>query len=105
MGLAQKDQLICYFKLWKLLDNLIAICFDTTTCNNDWKAGCEALIEKEIRRAILWAACWHHIHDLHIKHVWETVIRNHDGPIKSLLKMLQDNWESFSHEKNRYYYF
>ena len=98
-GVAQKDQFINHFKSWKLLDDLIAFCFDTTTSNTGCKAGSAVLIEKDIGRATLWAACQHHIYELHIKHVWEAVIGKHSGPIVPLLKMLQDNWDSISHEK------
>ena len=56
------------------------------------------MIEKEIGHAILWTACRHHVYELHIKHVWDAVVGHHNGPIEPLLKLLQDNWDSISHE-------
>lgn len=97
-GHAQKDAFIKCFSSWNLLDNLIALVFDTTSSNTGWKNGCAALVEKEVGHALLWTACRHHVYELHVRHVWDAVNGSHNGPIEPILKMLQDIWDSISPE-------
>lgn len=78
---------------WYLKDKVIGLCFDTTASNSGIRNGCCSLMEKELKRAVLWCACRHHFTELHIKHAWQA-IRNEKtvGPEDVLFKKFQAEW-------------
>ena len=51
----------------------MAVVFDTTASNSGKWQGSVTLFEQKIERALLWLACHHHVSELCIKHVHETV--------------------------------
>ena len=51
------------------IDNIIAMCWDTTASNTGVHKGSATLFEKYIKKAILWLGCRHHIGEVPIRHV------------------------------------
>lgn len=49
---------------WNLSKKVEAACFDTTNANTGWKNGAVALLEKLLRRSLLWLPCRHHIYEI-----------------------------------------
>ena len=55
---------------WDLpLQQIIALCYDTTASNSGKLKGSVKLVEAIVKHACLWLACRHHVGELHIKHV------------------------------------
>ena len=70
---------------WKCRSNISAMVFDTTAANTGHlTAGCICIQEK-LGRALLWCACRHHVGELILSKVWNTldveVSRNKDVTI------------------------
>lgn len=91
-GKSQKDEVVKLLRDWKLEPNLIGVVFDTTASNTGVRSGCAVLLEKEFNKPLLWLACRHHIHELHIRHAWDAVAGQSNSPIEPLLKRFQQQW-------------
>ena len=52
-----------------------------------------------IEKSVLWLACRHHIHELHIKHVVGKVTGNTKDPGVALFRRLKRNWSSLQVDK------
>lgn len=79
------------------MNNVICgIVFDTTASNTGrWRGAC-ALIEATLGRALLWLGCRHHIYELHMKHVTETVTGVTKEPGVKLFRRLKAEWNNLS---------
>ena len=58
------------------------------------------MIEERLQKATLWIACRHHIYELHMKHVCETVTGSTKDPGIKLFRRLRTEWNSLSINKN-----
>ena len=47
---------------WEIKEQVIGMCFDTTSSNTGVHAGACTLIEKLLQKELLYLACYHHIH-------------------------------------------
>lgn len=43
--------------------------FDTTSSNTGRFKGSATAIESTLNKAVLWLACYHHVYEIHVKHV------------------------------------
>lgn len=99
-GVSQKDAVIKMLDDWKVKENVVALVFDTTASNTGVRNGCAVLIEKEIKRSLLWLACRHHVYEVHMKNIWQDLSGKTVGPDELLFKRFQSNWDNFSHDLN-----
>jgi len=97
-GLTQKSVVFSLLQEWDVVEDVIALVFDTTASNTGIHNGCSKLIECELKRGILWLACRHHIYELHIRHVWTAVAGSANSPVEPLLKRFQHDWSMLDHE-------
>ena len=66
---------------WKLIENIWAIVFDTTSTNTGVHNGACTILEAEfIKRKLLWLACRHHILELILKAVWKRLFGPSSSP-------------------------
>ena len=66
---------------WKLIENIWAIVFDTTSTNTGVHNGACTILEAEfIKRKLLWLACRHHIPELILKAVWKRLFGPSSSP-------------------------
>ena len=92
---------ISMLKSWSVKDKVIGFCFDTTASNSGIRNGCCALMEKELKRAVLWYACRHHSTELHIKHAWQKITNERTiGPEDILFKKFQTEWEMLDRDSS-----
>ena len=70
------------------IDNIIAMCWDTTASNTGVRKGSATLFEKYIKKAILWLGCKHHIGEVHISHVNIRVRGPTKGPTDPMFLVL-----------------
>ena len=66
-GAHQTVEVVKLLKDWGVWENLIALCFDTTSDNTGRVKGACTRIEKEMGFALLWLACQRHVFEVHIK--------------------------------------
>ena len=89
------DQMEVVTKLiedWEVTDHIMALGFDTTASNTGVHAGAVTLVEQHLGRAVMWAACQRHVHELHIKHAAEYVFGPSTGPSDKMFKKFRENW-------------
>ena len=94
-GRSQKEAVMGLITSWSIQYNIIAVVFDTTASNTGVRNGSATLLQEEVERPVLWLACRHHMHKLHIRHVWDLVCGSANSPIEPLLKRFLDKWETF----------
>ena len=61
-------------------ENIRVIVFDTTASNTGVYRGAVTLLEFELNRKVIWAACRHHIPELEIRNVWSMLFGDNYGP-------------------------
>ena len=86
---------------WSVKDKVIGFCFETTASNSGIRNGCCALMEKELKRTVLWCACRHYSTELHIKHAWQKITHETTiGPEDVLFKKFQKEWEMLDQDSS-----
>ena len=99
-GKTEAEEVISSLKDWGLQSNVYAMCFDTTSSNTGWKKGACVLIEKGLNRPLLWLACLHHIDELLLKTVWQTLFGIDMEPSYAEFKQFQKSWDTL--DKNNF---
>ncbi len=79
-------------KDWCILENVRAMCFDTTISNTGKKSVACALLEQKLNKELLSFACRHHIMELIISAVFEVCIGVTSSPEVTLFKRFQVYW-------------
>lgn len=74
---------------WIALDQVQALCFDTTASNTGYLNGACILLEQKIGRDLLYFACRHHIFELVLKAVFECKMTASSGPKVQLFERLK----------------
>ena len=81
---------------WSVECEVKGVVFDTTSSNSGRKSGTCLRVEQFLGKPVLWLACRHHIHELHIKHVVGKVTGNTKDPGVSLFRRLKKEWHSLT---------
>ena len=84
---------------WGINEEVKGVVFDTTSSNSGWKTGTCMRVEQSLEKPVLWLACRHHIHELHIKHVVGKVTGNTKDPGVALFRRLKKDWNSLQVDK------
>lgn len=76
----------------QLLNTVQALCCDTTTSNTGRVKGACVLLERKLRKDLLYLPCRHHIYELVLKSAFEACIGTSSGPETGLFKRFQQAW-------------
>ena len=68
--------------------------FDTTSSNTGAEIGACKLLEDWLEKPILWLACRHHVHELHLKRVIQGITGQTKDPGMALFRRLKSQWYS-----------
>lgn len=98
-GEEQAEATIQCLTLWGVSDDVIGMCFDTTSSNTGTKKGACILLEQKIGRNLLHFACRHHIFELVIGGVFEELMGPSRGPNISLFERFQQKWSNIDKTK------
>lgn len=81
---------------WQLKDKVQAICFDTTSTNTGQTNGAAVLLEKLLKRSLLYLPCRHHIYELILKYVFlQKILKSSTvGPDIPLLNRFKQSWHT-----------
>lgn len=63
-------------KIWDEMNFVQACCFDTTSVNTGHLAGAATVLERLLKRNLLWIPCRHHIYELCLKAIFEDQVKN-----------------------------
>ena len=99
-GLAEANTVIEVLTSWNICKEVIGIVFDTTASNTGVDSGACKFVEEWCKTAILWLACRHHIAELHIGNVVQTVTGNTKDPGVPLFRRLKKEWSKLNIDLN-----
>ena len=72
--------------------------FDTAVTNTDIYKGTCQFIEKSLGCPLLYLVCRHHVAELILKAVWQTVFGKNTCPNYPILNDFAEKWTSLNHE-------
>jgi hypothetical protein len=79
---------------WNLAEKVAGLSFDTTASNSGRLSGAAHLLEQKLGRILLNLACRHHVYELMLKAVFETLAGSSTGPDVGLFHRFQKQWNS-----------
>lgn len=82
---------------WNLTDRINFMCFDTTASNTGVHAGTCILLEEKLGRNLISLACRHHIMELMVGKVFDTLMGPSSGPNIKLFQRFRECWGSIDH--------
>ena len=93
-GAAEAEVIKDLLTQWDIKKELCGMVFDTTSSNSGAEIGACRCLEDWLETPILWLACRHHIHELHLKRVVQGVTGQTKDPGVALFRRLKADWHS-----------
>lgn len=93
-GQAEATAVFNLIQEWNLGDRIKFMCFDTTASNTGIHAGACVLLEEKLGRNLISLACRHHIMELIVSKVFDTLMGPSSGPIIKLFQRFGEYWGS-----------
>jgi len=93
-GHAEATAVFNLIQEWNLTDRIKFMCFDTTSSNTGVHAGACVLLEEKLGRDLISLACRHHIMELMVAKVFDTVMGPSSGPNIKLFQRFREYWGS-----------
>ncbi len=93
-GEAQASATFETLQNWNLTNRVNFMSFDTTASNTGLKSGACFLLQQKLNRELISLACRHHIHELIIGKVFDTVMGPSNGPNIKLFQRFASAWET-----------
>ena len=79
---------------WGIKQECCGLVFDTTSSNTGAESGACVYLEAWRGSPLLWLACRHHIHELHLKRLVQEVFGQTKDPGMDLFRRLKREWHS-----------
>ena len=93
-GSAEAEVVKDALKEWSIKDEVCAFVFDTTSSNSGAENGACKCLEDWLGFPVLWLACRHHIHELHLKRIVQGVTGVSKDPGVALFRRLRSDWRN-----------
>lgn len=93
-GEAQATAVFSLIQDWNLKDRVQFMSFDTTSSNTGLKSGACMLLEQKLGRNLVSLACRHHVMELIVAKVFDTLMGTSSGPNIKLFERFSDFWTS-----------
>jgi len=93
-GQAEATAVFNLIQEWNLNDRIKFMSFDTTASNTGVHAGACVLLEEKLDRNLISLACRHHIMELMVAKVFDTVMGPSSGPNIKLFQRFREYWAS-----------
>lgn len=84
-----------------VLENIIGMCTDATRSNTGNRKSACVLLEKKMKKNLLYFACEHHVHEIILGGVYEKLFGYTKAPEEALFLKLKSNWSELE-DKNQY---
>ena len=81
---------------WGVGEQVCGLVFDTTSSNTGSEIGACKILEDWLDTSVLWLACRHHIHELHVKRVFQGSFGVTTDPGVPLFRRLKSSWHSLT---------
>ena len=95
-GLETAEVVLTCLEDWNLIDDVKAMCFDTTASNTGAKKGACFILEQKLNKNLLAFACRHHINEIIISDVFNSCYGTSTGPDILLFKRFQASWDKMN---------
>jgi hypothetical protein len=99
-GLQTAEAVVTCLEDWNLIDDVKAMCFDTTASNTGEKKGACLILQQKLNKNLLAFACRHHINEIIISDVFNSCYGTSTGPDILLFKRFQTCWDQM--DKSNY---
>ena len=93
-GEAMANAVVTAIDNWNLAENIKAMSFDTTASNSGIRSGAAVLIEQKMNKELLHLACRHHIFEVVLGDVFNSLAGPSTGPDILMFKRFQTAWPS-----------
>lgn len=100
-GAAEAEVVKSALTQWGMKQEICGMVFDTTSTNSGENTGACKLIEDWLGSPVLWLACRHHVHELHLKRVVQGVTGLTKDPGVSLFRRLESEWQNLDIEYSK----
>lgn len=98
-GAIEADAVYSALQDWNVQDNVMAMCFDTTSSNTSSSIGACAVLEQKLGRHLLYLACRHHIMELLAGAAFKVTIESTtSGPKITLFEKFRTLWPDLQHD-------
>lgn len=84
---------------WGVQDNVVGMCFDTTSSNTGHKSGACTLVERKLGRPLMNLACRHHVLELVLKAAFEDQFGTSTSPQIPMFEKFRREWHALDHSK------
>ncbi len=98
-GQAEATAVYDLIQEWNLADRIMSMSFDTTASNTGIRLGACVLLEEKLGKDLLSLACRHHIMELIIAKVFNTLLGPSCGPNIKLFQRFGQSWSSIDQSK------
>jgi hypothetical protein len=86
---------------WDCKESVVGMVFDTTSSNTGYLTGACIAIQRDLKKHLLWFACRHHIGEVILSHVWESLqIEVSKSPEVTIFTRFKDRWSQLTHSEN-----
>ena len=93
-GKAEADVVKTVLRSWNIGGQVCGLVFDTTSSNTGVENGACKFLEDWLDTPLLWLACRHHMHELHVKRVLQGIFGQSIDPGVPLFRRLKSSWDS-----------
>jgi len=91
-GKSQSDASYDLLEVWELVDNIVALVFDTTSSNSGVNKGAAKLLEERLNKKVFYLACRHHVLEIIVGAIWKLLFGKVLGPDNTLFAKFKDAW-------------
>ena len=95
-GAAEAEVVKSALTQWGMRKEVCGMVFDTTSSNSGENIGACKLIEDWVESPVLWLACRHHVHELHLKRIVQGVTGLTKDPGVALFRRLKAQWHTLN---------
>ncbi|XP_046405082.1 uncharacterized protein LOC124170406 [Ischnura elegans] len=93
-GIQEATAVVEYLTSWELQERVIGLVFDTTTVNSGRVNGACVHIQRKLGKELLGLACRHHILELVLAAVFDSLISVSKKATLPFVDCLKDNWKN-----------
>ena len=91
-GMAESEVVKNLLMEWDIKEEVCGMVFDTTSSNTGADIGACRCLEVWLDKPVLWLACRHHVHELHLKRFIQAITGQTKDPGVALFRRLKSEW-------------
>ncbi|KAJ6648133.1 hypothetical protein Bhyg_03358 [Pseudolycoriella hygida] len=91
-GLEVSDTVHEHLEAWSILESIVTMCTDTTRANTGEINGACVLLEKKLKRNVIYLACRHHMLELIIGAIFVMLFGETTGPYTEMFENFKRDW-------------